>query len=203
MDDNDDFLYPTITIKMMLLKIIMTVLNDYLHPSRYIVPLCAIGDSTGEIVTRCAPGKNILCTWQKYLVRFFHGFRVELVKCRLNMGRSTQCICLDLKSNLDTFSPDVSTHDAVAVWISRRKITKRSIIRASRVESCGSYVRVVWIKRIIILLEHNLIFHGLSESSKRWSLSDRLLKHTYIKSQRWLKCKISPDLLCLGESSKG
>ena len=63
----------------------------------------------------CAPGKNILCTWQKYLVRFFHGFRVELVKCRLNMGRSTQCICLDLKSNLDTFSPDVSTHDAVAV----------------------------------------------------------------------------------------
>ena len=68
MDDNDDFLYPTITIKMMLLKILMTVLNDYLHPSRYIVPLCAIGDSTGEIVTRCAPGINIMCTWKKYFV---------------------------------------------------------------------------------------------------------------------------------------
>ena len=68
MDDNDDFLYPTITIKMMLLKILMTVLNDYLHPSRYIVPLCAIGDSTGEIVTRCAPGINVMCTWKKYFV---------------------------------------------------------------------------------------------------------------------------------------
>ena len=63
MDDNDDYLYPTITIKMMLLKIIMTVLNDYLHPSRYIVPLCAIGDSTGEIVTRCAPGIDIWCVF--------------------------------------------------------------------------------------------------------------------------------------------
>ena len=28
--------------------------DDYLHPSRHIVPLCTIGDSTGKIVTRSA-----------------------------------------------------------------------------------------------------------------------------------------------------
>ena len=29
--------------------------DDYLHPSRHIVPLCTIGNSTGEIVTRSTP----------------------------------------------------------------------------------------------------------------------------------------------------
>ena len=40
--------------------------DDYLHPSRHIVPLCTIGDSTGEIVTRSTPTHDAMTVGIKY-----------------------------------------------------------------------------------------------------------------------------------------
>ena len=122
--------------------------------------------------------------------------------------------------------PDIPAHDSMAVWISGCQISERSIIWASWVESWD----IVSYYKTMLLAKWTCLSSGLLKRrrqkklyflrlwTKLWVATDSLVwlnlmmlhhvlnwfhaQHCAL-CQKMEKCEKSPDLLCLGESSKG